>query len=54
EGAGGLGAPLATRLLADGLAVLDVAAKLAARVRVLSTGHGRSSNGCRPSYPPYR
>jgi transposase len=44
EGAGGLGAPLATRLLADGLAVLDVPAKLAARVRVLSTGHGRETD----------
>ncbi|WP_344725504.1 IS110 family transposase, partial [Pseudonocardia yunnanensis] len=44
EGAGGLGAPLATRLLADGLAVLDVPAKLAARVRVLSTGHGRKTD----------
>jgi transposase len=44
EGAGGLSAPLATRLLADGLAVLDVPAKLAARVRVLSTGHGRKTD----------
>ncbi|GAA1320030.1 hypothetical protein GCM10009610_47940 [Pseudonocardia xinjiangensis] len=44
EGAGGLGAPLATRLLADGLAVLDVPAKLAARVRALSTGHGRKTD----------
>ncbi|WP_344722845.1 IS110 family transposase, partial [Pseudonocardia yunnanensis] len=44
EGAGGLGAPLATRLLADGLEVLDVPAKLAARVRVLSTGHGRKTD----------
>jgi hypothetical protein len=44
EGAGGLGAPLATRLLADGLAVADVPAKLAARVRALSTGHGRKTD----------
>lgn len=44
EGAGGLGAPLATRLLADGLAVWDVPAKLAARVRALSTGHGRKTD----------
>jgi transposase len=44
EGAGGLGAPLATRLLADGVAVVDVPAKLAARVRALSTGHGRKTD----------
>jgi transposase len=44
EGAGGLGAPLATRLLADGLAVADVPAKLAARIRALSTGHGRKTD----------
>ena len=35
EGAGGLGAPLATRLSHDGIAVVDVSAKLAARVRLL-------------------
>ena len=39
-----MGAPLATRLLADGLAVADVPAKLAARVRTLSTGHGRKTD----------
>ena len=44
EGAGGLGAPLATRLSADGIAAVDVPAKLAARVRVLSTGHGRKND----------
>jgi hypothetical protein len=44
EGAGGVGAPLAMRLLADGLAVLEVPAKLAARVRALSTGHGRKTD----------
>ncbi|HYZ38154.1 MAG TPA: IS110 family transposase, partial [Pseudonocardiaceae bacterium] len=44
EGAGGLGAPLATRLCADGIAVMDVPAKLAARVRLLSTGHGRKND----------
>jgi transposase len=44
EGAGGLGAPLATRLAADGIAAVDVPAKLAARVRVLSTGHGRKND----------
>jgi transposase len=44
EGAGGLGAPLATRLSAEGIAVVDVPAKLAARVRLLSTGHGRKTD----------
>jgi len=47
EGAGGLGAPLATRLSADGIAAVDVPAKLAARVRVLSTGHGRKNDDAR-------
>jgi transposase len=41
EGAAGLGAPLTQRLNADAVGVTDVPAKLAARVRVLSTGHGR-------------
>jgi transposase len=44
EGATGLGAPLTTRLRADGLVPMDVPAKLAARVRLLSTGHGRKSD----------
>jgi transposase len=44
EGAGGLGAPLTARLSGEGIAVVDVPAKLAARVRVLSTGHGRKSD----------
>lgn len=44
EGATGLGAPLTNRLRADGLAPVDVPAKLAARVRLLSTGHGRKSD----------
>jgi transposase len=44
EGAGGLGATLAQRLCADGIEVADVPAKLAARVRVLSTGHGRKTD----------
>jgi transposase len=44
EGAGGLGAPLATRLCGEGIAVVDVPAKLAARVRLLSTGHGRKND----------
>jgi hypothetical protein len=44
EGAGGLGAPLATRLCGEGIAVVDAPAKLAARVRLLSTGHGRKND----------
>ncbi|MGH3523187.1 MAG: IS110 family transposase [Mycobacterium sp.] len=44
EGAAGLGAPLAGRLREDGIAVIDVPAKLARRVRLLSTGHGRKSD----------
>ena len=44
EGAAGLGAPLTTRLHADGIAVFDVPAKLAARVRLLSSGHGRKND----------
>lgn len=44
EGAGGLGAPLTARLSEDGITVVDVAAKLAARVRLLSRGHGRKSD----------
>lgn len=44
EGAYGLGAPLAALLTDDGVTVWDVPAKLAARVRMLSTGHGRKSD----------
>jgi transposase len=44
EGAHGIGRALAQRLIGDGEQVLDVPAKLAARVRVLSTGHGRKSD----------
>lgn len=44
EGAAGLGAPLASRLREDGITPLDVPAKLAARVRHLSTGHGRKND----------
>jgi hypothetical protein len=39
EGANGMGRPLARRLLAQGEAVVDVPAKLAARVRVFDTGN---------------
>ncbi len=54
EGANGAGRPLAQRLVAAGEQVLDVPAKLAARVRVLSVGTaaratpGRSPPGARP------
>ncbi|HET9646768.1 MAG TPA: IS110 family transposase [Microlunatus sp.] len=44
EGAGGLGAPLSTWLAADRIVAVDVPAKLASRVRMLSTGHGRKSD----------
>jgi transposase len=44
EGARGLGAPLTTYLAADDIAVLDVPAKLARRVRLLSNGHGRKND----------
>jgi transposase len=44
EGAQGVGRPLAQRLLADGETVLDVPAKLAARVRVFDTGHARKTD----------
>jgi transposase len=44
EGAYGIGRVLAQRLVSDGEQVLDVPAKLAARVRVLSVGHGRKSD----------
>ena len=44
EGASGLGAPLNRWLAADQLIAVDVPAKLATRVRMLSTGHGRKSD----------
>jgi transposase len=44
EGAYGIGRALAQRLVGYGEQVLDVPAKLAARVRVLSVGHGRKSD----------
>jgi transposase len=43
EGASGLGRTLA-QLVGDGEPVVDVPAKLAARVRLLSAGHGRKSD----------
>jgi transposase len=44
EGALGVGRPLAQRLLEAGERVLDVPAKLAARARLLDTGHGRKTD----------
>src|SRR3954470_23154196 len=44
EGANGMGRPLAQRLLAQGETVLDVPAKLAARVRVFDTGNARKTD----------
>ncbi len=44
EGCHGAGRSLAQRLVAAGEVVLDVPAKLAARVRVFSTGHGRKTD----------
>jgi len=44
EGCHGAGRSLAQRLVADGELVLDVPAKLAARVRVYSHGHGRKTD----------
>jgi transposase len=44
EGAQGVGRPLAQRLLANGETVVDVPAKLAARVRVFDTGNARKTD----------
>jgi transposase len=44
EGSNGAGRPLAQRLVVDGEHVVDVPAKLAARVRLLDTGHGRKTD----------
>src|SRR4051794_5141697 len=44
EGCHGAGRSLAQRLVVDGELVLDVPAKLAARVRVYSQGHGRKTD----------
>src|SRR4029077_7299948 len=44
EGASGLGAPLTAPLRTAGIDVVGVPAKLAARVRMLSTGHGRKND----------
>ena len=44
EGANGVGRPLAQRLLEAGEKVMDVPAKLAARVRLFDTGHNRKTD----------
>ena len=44
EGANGTGKPLAQRLLYAGEDVVDVPAKLAARVRLFDTGHNRKTD----------
>ena len=44
EGANGAGRPLAQRLLEAGEVVVDVPAKLAARVRLFDTGHNRKTD----------
>ena len=47
EGANGAGRPLAQRLVAAGEQVVDVPAKLAARVRLFDTGHNRKTDALR-------
>jgi hypothetical protein len=44
EGANGAGRPLAQRLVEAGERVVDVPAKLAARVRLFDTGHNRKTD----------
>ena len=44
EGCDGIGRHIAQRLVADGESVLDVPAKLSARVRVFDTGQGRKTD----------
>src|ERR687891_1109938 len=44
EGANGVGRPLAQRLLEAGEHVVDVPAKLAARIRLFDTGHNRKTD----------
>ncbi|WP_225914766.1 IS110 family transposase [Nocardioides jiangsuensis] len=44
EGGLGVGRPLAQRLLEAGERVVDIPAKLAARARLLDTGHGRKTD----------
>ena len=44
KGCAGIGRHIAQRLVADGETVLDVPAKLSARVRVFDTGQGRKTD----------
>jgi transposase len=44
EGCAGIGRHIAQRLVADGETVVDVPAKLSARVRVFDTGQGRKTD----------
>jgi hypothetical protein len=44
EGAAGIGAQLAQRLVADGETVLDVPPKLSTRARIFDVGHGRKND----------
>jgi hypothetical protein len=44
EGSSGAGRPLAQQLLEAGEHVVDVPAKLAARVRPIDTGHNRKTD----------
>jgi len=44
EGAGGVGAQLAQRLVADGESVVDVPPKLSTRARMFDQGHGRKND----------
>jgi transposase len=54
EGASGVGALLTRRLRADNIEVIDVPAKLATRVRVLSIGQGRKKRRRRCVRAPIR
>ncbi|WP_432972219.1 hypothetical protein [Dactylosporangium sp. CA-233914] len=44
EGCAGIGRHVAQRLVADGETVIDVPAKLSARVRAFGTGQGRKTD----------
>ena len=44
EGCSGIGGHVANRLLAAGERVVDVPAKLSARIRVFATGQGRKTD----------
>ena len=50
ESANGLGRPIAQRLVAQGESVVDVPAKLSARIRLLSTGNERKNDNLDATY----